>query len=268
MKTVTSISKFEKELPSSGSRPVVIWCNDINYYVCKYGKVNDLFNEYLAASFCEIWDIPVPNFCFVKVKPEHVPEGYSKKSFEKTCYGSFYLEYAKDVNAFLTTWGGNSYELNKIVNQDVWLKIGLFDLWLSNEDRNHNNANLLINSDESGYKVVAIDHVNIFNTSSLERGLYQLNEDDSIILTDYTKMFFKRGVKLNELTDNLEKSFYVYTRKCLRNLKRILSKVPADWNIDVLAKETLIRQYLFNNEWEKQTIESFRFILEKQLLKE
>lgn len=268
MKTVTSISKFDKELPSSGSRPVVIWCNDINYYVCKYGKVNDLFNEYLAASFCEIWDIPIPSFCFVKVKQDHVKEGFSKKLFEKTCYGSYYLEYAKDVNAFLTTWRENNYELNKIVNKEVWLKIGLFDLWLCNEDRNHNNANLLINPDDSGYNIVAIDHVNIFNTNSLERGLYQLNEFESIISTDYTKMFFKRGDKLNELTDSLEKSFYVYTRKCLRNLKRILDKVPSDWNLNVLTKEEQLRRHLFNEEWIKETIATFRFILEKQLLKE
>jgi hypothetical protein len=268
LKTLYSISAIEKVLNSSGSKPVVVWCNDINYYVCKYGKVNDLLNEYLGASFCRIWNIPVPDFYFVKVKPEHIPDGFSKRQFDTTCYGCLYLEYAKDVNEYLTTWKTSSYELNKITNKDDLLKIGLFDLWLSNEDRNHNNANLLINPTKTGYSIVAIDHVNIFNTSSLRHGIYQLNEFESIISTDYVKLLFKRGDKLNDLTNSLEKFFYVCVRKCLKNLKVILSKVPQDWNIDVVNIEALLRNQLFSEEWKKQTIQSFRLFLEKQLLKE
>ncbi len=230
--------------------------------------MNDLLNEYLGASFCKIWGIPVPDFYFVTIKPEHVPQGFSKKLFSNTCYGCLYLEYAKDVNEYLTTWKSNSYELNKISNKDDLLKIGLFDLWLSNEDRNHNNANLLINPTETGYKIVAIDHVNIFNTSSLKHGIYQLNEFESIISTDYVKLLFKRGDKLNDLADSLEKIFYVCVNKCLKNLNSILSKIPPDWNIDIESTEMVLRNQLFNKQWKEQTILSFRLFLEKQLLKE
>lgn len=268
MKTLYSISAIEKILNSSGSRPVIVLCNDFNYYACKYGKINDLLNEYLGASFCQLWGIKIPDFYFVNVKPDHVPFGLSKKSFETTCYGCFYLEYAKDVNEYLTTWKTNSYELNKITQKEDLLKIGLFDLWLSNEDRNHNNANLLINPDEKGYNIVAIDHVNIFNSSTLKYGLCQLSEDESIISTDYVKMLFKRGDKLNELTNSLEKSFYVCVRKCLKNLPIILKNIPEDWNINIEELERLIKNQLFSKDWQSQTIQSFRLFLEKQLLNE
>ena len=268
LKTLHSISAIEKELTSSGSRPVVVWCNDLNYYACKYGRANDLFNEYIGASFCKIWGIPVPEFIFVNVKPEHIPTGLQKKSFEIPCYGCFYLEYAKDVNEYLTTWKTSGYELSKITNKEDLLKIGLFDIWLSNEDRNHNNANLLINPTDQGYKIVAIDHVNIFNTSSLKHGIYQINEFESIISTDYVKLLFKRGEKLNDLTNNLEKIFYVCVKKCKKKLDAILADVPPDWNIDIENTAILIKNQLFSEEWIKQTIHSFRLFLETQLLKE
>jgi hypothetical protein len=268
LKTLQSISIIEKVLTSTGSRPVVVWCDDLNYYACKYSKPHDLLNEYIGASFCKLWGIPVPDYCFIKVKSEHILNGLPKKSFDKTCYGCLYLEYAKDVNEYLTTWKTNNYELGKIANKEDLLRIGLFDLWLSNEDRNHNNANLLINPTVDGYNIIAIDHVNIFNSSSLSHGLFQLNEFESIISTDYVKLLFKRSERLNDLIDNLEENFYVCVKKCQKNLTAILKKVPQDWNIDIVATETLIRHQLFSEDWKRQTIQSFRLYLEKQLNKE
>lgn len=157
MKRLNTISTFEKKLKSRGSSPIVYLCEDINYYACKYGKPNNLFNEYLAASFCKIWEIPVPDFSFVNVADEHIPQGHPKSDFSYPCFGSFYLEHAMEVSDFLNTWEGKNYEIDKIFNKTDLLKIGLFDLWLSNEDRNHNNANLLINPTSDGYQIVAID---------------------------------------------------------------------------------------------------------------
>lgn len=255
-------------MPSSGSSPVVVFCNDLNYYAGKYGKPHDLFNEIIGASFARIWEIPVPDSAILYIKETHVPASLPKKAFAIPCFGSYYIEYAKDVNDFFITWKNNPYELNKIINPIDLLKIGLFDIWLSNEDRNHNNSNLLIQPLDNGYQFVAIDHVNLFNSNSLERGMCQLNEYESIISTDFIKMFFKRGQRLSEIVDSLVQNFYIYTRKCLRDLPKILQHVPAAWKIDLVSKENLIKNQLGDKAWLEQTIHSFRLFLELQLKRE
>jgi len=71
-----SITEIKPEhcYQTRGSRPVRALCNDLNYYVCKYhtssGFPYHLFNEYLAACFLQIWQLPVPEFAFVKIKKE------------------------------------------------------------------------------------------------------------------------------------------------------------------------------------------------------
>lgn len=244
MKPLYSISAIEKILPSAGSKPVVVLCNDLSFYVAKYGRPHDLFNELIGASFARIWEIPVPDSALLHIKQDHVPAGLPQRPFSIPCYGSTYLEYAEDVNDFLITWKSNFYELNKIVNAEDLLKIGLFDIWLSNEDRNHNNTNLLIQPLDNGYQFVAIDHVNLFNSNCLEQGISQLNEYESLISTDFVRMFFRRGQKLSAIADGLVENFYIYTRKCLRDLPKILKQVPTEWNIDLVSKENLIKNQL------------------------
>jgi hypothetical protein len=262
---LSSISAIEKILPSSGSNPVVVFCDDLNYYASKYGKPHDLFNEHIGASFARIWEIPVPNSALIYVNLDHIPAPLPQKPFSIPCFGSFYLEYAKDVNDYLLTWKNNPYELNKIINPADLLKIGLFDIWLSNEDRNHNNSNLLIQPLDKGYQFVAIDHVNLFNSNSLEQGMYQLNEYESIICTDFVKMLFKRGQRLTEIANVLVQNFYIYVRKCLKDLPKILKQVPAAWNIDLVSKGTLMKNQLGDKVWLEQTVQSFRLFLEQQL---
>ena len=268
LKSLHSISAIEKILPSAGSKPIVVLCNDLNFYVGKYGKPYDLFNEYIGASFARIWKIPVPDSALLHIKSDHVPVMLPRKLFSIPCYGAFYLEYAQDVHDFFVTWKNNPYELSKIINQDDLLKIGLFDIWLSNEDRNHNNTNLLIQPLLEGYQFVAIDHVNLFNSNCLENGISQLNEFESIINTDFIKMFFKRGQRLSEITEGLVEKFYIYTRKCLKELPKILQQVPAAWGIDLVNKENLMKNQLGNNAWLEETVHSFRLILEQQLKKD
>jgi hypothetical protein len=267
VKTIHTISPLEKVLQSSGSKPMVFLCDDINYYACKYGKPNNLFNEYLAGAFCKTFNIPIPEFCFVNVLEEHLPKEISKTDFKYACFGSFYLEGALDINDSYITWGNNI--IDKIINKNDLLKIGLFDLWLGNEDRNHNNTNLLLNPIHGGYELTAIDHVAIFNTNLLFKTdlLVELTEDESILNTDLVNQFFKRGVKFNETLESIEKDFYICTSYCLKSLSKILAETPNDWKINIEEKEKIIRKSLFSKEWLQSTTKQFRLLLEKRLHK-
>jgi hypothetical protein len=50
-----SIAEITPEdcIPTLGSRPVRVFCNDFNYYICKYfrgeGAAYSLYNEYIAS---------------------------------------------------------------------------------------------------------------------------------------------------------------------------------------------------------------------------
>lgn len=253
--------------------PAVVECDDLKDYVCKYGKVYDLLNEYLAYSFAENWNIPTPPFCFVNVKENHVPRNVSKNYFVYTCFATEYLEQAKDINDYLLTWKDSPNLIKQISNKPDFLLIGLFDLWLCNEDRNHNNSNLLLNPVENSYIITAIDHVNIFNTNSLFEGfnnknrLTELTDNESIINSNYTKMFFKQKDLTKELIEELIEKFYICVENCRQSFKSIVKNVPKDWNIEEDRYE-LIASQIFNADWTQQTEQTFRLILADTLKNE
>ncbi|MEJ0104155.1 MAG: hypothetical protein WDO19_17025 [Bacteroidota bacterium] len=87
--------------------PVVVHCNDLNYYYCKHhpgiGAAHRLITEYLAARFLRIWNLQVPDFAFVRIAQEHVPVdlGIPFRHFTVSCFGSKKIEGAADMNALI-----------------------------------------------------------------------------------------------------------------------------------------------------------------------
>lgn len=156
---------------------------------------------------------------------------------------------------------------DKIVDKDDFLKIALFDIWMANEDRNHNNFNLqLYVSPERLNFFYAIDHVNIFNTSFLDYGIADLTEDDSILKTDLAKILFGRKRNLNEAIDNLMENFYLCTQECENKLDEILSLVPESWDIDINQIRQRIIDNLFTATWKKQCESNFREFVQSFIL--
>lgn len=147
------------------------------------------------------------------------------------------------------------------------MKIALFDIWISNEDRNHNNFNLLLyGSSENLYFFYAIDHVNIFNTSFLDYGIAEITEDDSIINTDLAKILFGKSRKLTETVNNVIENFYLCTEKCQNNLDEILDLVPDSWNINKEQIRDRIINNLFSKEWKAQCEANFRAFVQSFII--
>ncbi len=149
--------------------------------------------------------------------------------------------------------------VNKISDKYDYLKIALFDIWLSNEDRNYNNSNLLLNIlPKSKMEFIAFDHGAIFNTSNLHNGLYIINDDDTILNTDICKKLFSANKQLTENVDMLLKKFYLYIEDCQSKLDEILQEIPETWNIDVIEYKRLMENQLFSKEWTHQCEQAFR----------
>ncbi|MBC7588532.1 MAG: hypothetical protein H7178_09240 [Chitinophagaceae bacterium] len=132
---------------TKGNMPLLVLCNDLNDYVTKYNRnrppSTQLFNEFICASFLKVWGLKVPEIAFIKIKKEHITPELEMpfKWFETTCFGSKRYAFYKEIDRFFIDSTNGISKQN--INFDDFLKIGLFDIWIANEDRNPNNPNLM-----------------------------------------------------------------------------------------------------------------------------
>lgn len=180
MKRLHSIKNIEKTY-NTGEEPVLVACNDHNSYICKYsrysGSANKLVCELMGAVFAKSWMLSTPEIAIVKVNREHVPYNMSGSFFSKPILGSLQQQNVVDITPATIPLISPSEKLCRQLMQ-----IALFDLWLSNEDRNANNANLMydmVNDD-----IIAIDYGCCFNTATFDYPLSLLTESESILCSD------------------------------------------------------------------------------------
>lgn len=270
-KVLNTNQSIFKILPTGGSRPILVECDDLNDWVCKYKTTNCLFNEVLAHGLAREFKILVPEFSLINVNLEHIPERLSKDLpkiyFNKECFGSFYLSDSKEIDNSLISTLGNDFFKTKLANRLDFLKIALFDLWTANEDRNHNNYNLLlVPNGKNEYDFYAIDHVNIFNGSSAySQKLAQLTEQDSMLNSAIAKALFLNSNKLKVYVQDIEEEFYIYTKKCEESLDNILASVPDSWRINIQFRKEKISKELFSERWKTETIANFKELVQEYL---
>ena len=269
MQTINSISEISRVLPTNGSNPVVVLAEDYYEYVCKYSNntpSNLLLIEYLGYAFANIWGIPIPPGRFVNILDEHVPNEIlsariQRTAFHKPTIGSQVIEASKEIDkTVIVSWKAKKAQLKKLINKEDFLKIGLFDLWLTNEDRNHNNSNLLVTAVDSGMKIVAIDHEKCFNSGSINpaQAPYQLTQDESILATEITPLLFEQGAGFDTIKNNLIAEFPVWVAQCQSQMVQILEPIPASWGINRESLEEYLNSHIFVPNWRTETEQSFR----------
>jgi hypothetical protein len=249
----------------TGAKPLLVTCDDLHDWVLKHNETSKLINEILGSKFAEIWGLDTPGICLINTQDEHIPQNKSLqiRNFRKLCFGSFYLESSIHVDKSSTSIFEEHSFRKKIRQKEDLLLIGLFDIWLSNEDRTHNNSNLLLNiTDISNYRFCVFDHGEIFNSGNLKYGLAQITEDESIINTDLASILFKKGTKLDTAVNNIVETFYLCVSECEKVLTSIISLIPSEWEIDTELLEENLRKQLFNEKWLKDCIISFRSFIQ------
>lgn len=272
MQSLYSIQEVIKIFQTGGSRPILVTCDDLNNWVCKYEKTTlNLFNEYLAHHFACIWGLRSPEIARIRIKLEHIPIEWQKilqpHLFRKDCFGSKFIENSELINVmFLSSFQDYNYR-RKIVNKPDFLKIALFDLWLGNEDRNHNNFNMLLEFEGNKiYLLCPIDHVTLFNSVHLQYPIYLLSDDESIINTSLAQALFKTDRKVGEYVDDIIESFYLCSTLCQQKLLNILSSVPASWDIDADQVVQRLEDNIFLDDWKKQCERQFRTLIQQYII--
>lgn len=261
MKYLFSITEIKKEhcYKTKGSKPVRVFCNDLNYYVCKYSTGRSfpflLFNEYISACFLRLWKLPVPAFAFVKINREHTKNtSLPFHFFDLPAFGSRFMGDFKEVDKFFLETP--IIRKKNITGRDSFLKIGLFDIWLCNEDRNFENFNLLYNLTENVF--VPIDHAFCFNSAVIERNPTIISENESILATPFLNRFFNRNLqtKSNDIRLKIIEDFKYDINICHDKLDEILSEIPHAWNPDTGFLKKRLQLY-FKKQWLKECIAKF-----------
>lgn len=258
MQTLRSIQTANLQY-ETGDKPVLLLCDDMQDYVCKYalnGNSCNLICEYIAASFLRVWELAVPEFCFVDVDYEHVKHlNTPKRNFERTCFGSRFGRHLIELTKF-----NDEPDLKKLSGYTTGklnlLKIALFDIWIANEDRGWNNMNLLLDV-QNDYNLVAIDHGAVFNYRQFDAPLSVLTENECLTNTDLMRYLFPKREFSREYIHQLKEYFYLCTCKCKQHSDEILSFIPPDWTPDLKQVVEKIRTDLFTKEWEQKVITAF-----------
>ncbi|NVN95226.1 MAG: hypothetical protein HXX18_08085 [Bacteroidetes bacterium] len=261
IKYLHSITEIKKEhcYETGGSKPLRVFCSDLNYYVCKYHKDAGfpfhLFNEYIAASFLQIWTLAVPEFAFVQINKTHTLQtAYPHYYFETIGFGSKYMGDFKEVDKlFIET---PVIKKDNETGRNSFLRIALFDIWLSNEDRSFNNFNLLYNFKENIF--VPIDHASCFNGNNLDKEPYLITHNESILSSPFLNRFFDRNLQTN--SNNIRLSiideFKINVSRCHDELDNILSETPLSWKADTdFLRDRLF--FLFSEQWTKACLDYF-----------
>jgi hypothetical protein len=269
-----SIEPIQKVFPTQ-REPVLVRCNDLQYYVCKhsiFSPCDILFNEFLAARFLKIWGIYALSPSFVSISNEHLPENLisgvlQPASLKHILVGFPFIKDQKEVTLMDNGFAQNRNDWKKIRNINDLIRIALFDLWLGNDDRNWNNYNLLLESNNTGYFFIPIDHESIFNGNSLPYGINIQTETDSLIRTPlFNAVVSKRLIKnIFENEKIFHEDFYLCTANCKHELDKLLEEIPHDWNISIDTKRELILKNVFSSKWEAEVFHNFLIYL-KQLL--
>lgn len=244
MERLVSIEEVEKKYSTGGSHPLLVHASDLEHYICKYPFFpgdHKLINEFLGYHFARLWDIRIPEMKLVNLKREHVPEsllgmGLTYRGIQNSLVGSFQLTDVTEIVDNLSE-GIADAELRRY-NRKEFLKIALFDIWLSNDDRNTGNMNLLIGMNEASIVPIAIDHEKIFNSGSPFGKIYELSYEDSLFYTKLFHRLFKSRKKYLGMIEEISSSLQDYSTRCFENLREIVDSIPEEWgyNSDEIFK--------------------------------
>lgn len=266
LQLLNTIHEPEKIYATAGN-PMLVMCDNFQNYVCKHSMHSSkLVNEIVGSFFATCWDLRTPETCLINVQKEHIPKNLQGINFNKPCFGSKYIASSKEIDSTTLAMFDDITFRRKIANRNDYLMIALFDIWLSNEDRNHNNSNLLLDFSEPGLVYFTVfDHDSIFNTNSLHLGIYQINDFDSLIYAELANKLFSRGQSLVNVVDNLVEKFYICVKLCKNNIDELMTLIPPQWDINVSDYKYQLTNNLFKQDWLVDCENNFRTLVQANI---
>lgn len=251
--SVINAMSVDREIYTDGHSPLLTIGEDYNKYVVKNsgGRIPAFYiiNEFLANGLLKCWNIPTPECVNFAIDPSLL-SGFSKKHLPRfynySSFGSKVIKEKLDLNEF--TVANNKTVYKKLNNPLDILRIGLFDLWVSNDDRKPTNQNLILSIEEGKYTITAIDHAFIFESLSyqdLNPKYFSPLSNDHILLSELAKIV-QRYTNIDESFVKSEKEyFYFCLDESQKNFEKIINNIPNDLGLNN-SLTNLLSQFLFN----------------------
>lgn len=259
-----AISILEK-INTAGSEPLRLICDDYETYYVKNHQLGNpassIINEVLCHFLLDLWDINTPDIALINLEAETIRKNYGYKHkpsyYNRLAFGSKHQAAAFDIARIIDIKG--KVDFRKYSQAEIFAHIGLFDMWVDNEDRGPELNNLMVFEKEGGFSFLAIDHAAAFRT-----GAYDTLSDNKFYPTEgnciLQSQFFK-GLKQflnsdNQWLRNEKEKYYLYISKCKQQFSKITTSIPPEWGF-TQKYESLVYDFLFNNERNKQVFNEY-----------
>ncbi len=262
VKAITHLRDFN----TGGHRPMLILADDDNKYVVKPYKGTgfdySFYNEILCNYLLGIWQLPTPKIALVKINKEIVANsnngsGYKKSSFNNYFFGSLYQENALELNQYLTF--NKQVDYKKIVAPEKIVDLGLFDIWVENDDRSPSNYNILLHSEKDRLKFLAIDNAFTFNTldyKNLNPQFITNSFNDNVLYSELGKKILKK-IKPTERWISYKKDlYYLCIRNCQQQFDEIINNIAIFYKLNDVDCEGL-HSFLFDERRNKLVFQEF-----------
>jgi len=247
--------------------PLLVLTEDYDEYYLKTPANSSpelsIINEFLCTNLLHYWQISSPDANILIVDPSIIDRtlssNHKKEYFKRSCFGS---KSVMDSTEFTVAMSLSSkHDYNKFKRPDDILKIGLFDIWVENDDRKPSNPNLLIKNDDQGIEFYPIDHAFIFGTrkyTDLNPSLdLAVSFNDSILYTDFAQKVYEYTLKDNsDWLVEIREYFYLAIDNCKINYKAIIKSLPPDLGFTKKDGESLF-DFLFSDERNKKVFTDF-----------
>lgn len=255
MKEVSRIeaSAILKEITTEGSSPLHILASDGNSYFAKTTSNRiprlELINELLCAYFVKGWSLQCPLFSLISIGQDLVNDyiiqqkplskRYSNVDFDNELFfGSRRIIAALEQDIF-----NNGLTANDIKNHSAldYIKIGVFDNWIGNMDRQPKNPNVLMSFLDNKFVYHPIDHTAAFAYLDYRQikhsSQLRIDPKNCILSTHLAKSILK--LENPKKVANLKQDILNGMNNVVSNLDFIYSQVPKEWGFSAKAKEHL-----------------------------
>jgi hypothetical protein len=263
---VQSAFQVLQEYQTEGHSPLQLITERFEVYVVKSSKGQwppvTVHNELLCAFLLQLWSLKVPDFCLVRVPASVIDIPLRSRNklsyYDGLCFASKFLRQALEIAPWLIFDRDRQLEL--LADPLDLLRIGLFDLWVENDDRKPSNPNLLLHTDAASgrLQVYAIDHAYTFlSMSHLDLdpnfGVSQ-SFNDSILQSEIAKGIVDRIGRT--LLPQLEQEFWTRIAVCKENFDSIVKAFPAEIGFDDRLSASVFR-FLFDQRRNELVFEEF-----------
>lgn len=261
------VINIKQEKIGTSQSPLFVISDDFKFYYLKTPSNNtpelSIIKEFLCHFLLNCWELKTPPIAALKVDPNFIGINLSphhkSEYFKRTCFGSENLESSSDFISLLSL--SSKYDYNKFSAPLDLLKIGLFDIWIENDDRKPTNPNLLVQETGTGFDLYAIDHALTFSSMkftdlnpALDLGV---SYNDSLLNTDLAKSIAKYAFKgSSNWFEQINSYFYNVVNNSNVFFNKILESIPEDLGLTDDCYSSLFN-FLFSESRNKRVFDEF-----------